>query len=563
MVAWLGLLARGAWPAIALIAAAHLATLGYVLVQILVTPYPSVLTAGRNETLCRPAWQEPFEYKARVYISPHKVVPENATEFFESAQLLWDVKPASIGDKYPVYREKKATFMVPREFLWKYDSSLVLHAHMFVQRADYFSPHPDTTDPLLMHTVVHAAAQGQLMGTGVPAGTQPDAPERVLGFSVNTVDKLSWVLSLEGHTYRQSRLPSFVGKSSNGSCVYAPLLDVNVYTAAAPEIRYLAIRTQKVPLRRVAGKTHSMELELRGIPDALVHAKIVLHTYARVLETDPPGGIASLGRWLGSAAFGHVAYLQHLGGKNLLWRQTPHTIFATAICLELCLLAALVWAALAVPFWLGPSARRVGVSRASVLAELAYAAHNAVIAYPWMRDAVCIWSMMRYSGMVLAAIAGVPAAIRRRRSRHAEPAASTGHGREQAIAAARAAVDRQALWWAGSVFLLTAGIKAAASPYGLLSLKSAAGLLEHCVSTFFTMHFVPQAVLNHRMRSGTLVPPATLLSYSCVRVFYKAARHLQGDHIQVYDVADEARHHFATVVFVVQWIWYRRAKKQG
>ncbi|KAJ1723439.1 hypothetical protein LPJ61_005824, partial [Coemansia biformis] len=173
------------WAAIVLAVAVPLALVGDILFSSLAAPYfvhyASVLGL-RSDATCRLSWKEPFEYEARVYASTQRNVLNGSADFFDTAQLLWHVKPVSIGERYPLHRTT-AKVTLPREFMASHNSSLGMYAHLFVQRAGQFSPHPNTSDPLLAYSWAQLAAQSLLIPID---STQSGIPE---GFVLNAYPK--------------------------------------------------------------------------------------------------------------------------------------------------------------------------------------------------------------------------------------------------------------------------------------------------------------------------------------------------------------------------------------
>ncbi|KAI8318276.1 NAD(P)-binding protein, partial [Martensiomyces pterosporus] len=92
----------------------------------------------------RRSWREPFEYDIKVYASQWATVTaHSAASFFKSAQLLWHVQPQSLDKKYPKY-STKVSVKIPEsmlnETIWSTSS---IYAHVFIERSDQFTPHPN------------------------------------------------------------------------------------------------------------------------------------------------------------------------------------------------------------------------------------------------------------------------------------------------------------------------------------------------------------------------------------------------------------------------------------
>ncbi|KAJ1725628.1 hypothetical protein LPJ61_005631, partial [Coemansia biformis] len=134
------------------------------------------------------------------------------------------------------------------------------------------------------------------------------------------------------------------------------------------------------------------------------------------------------------------------------------------------------------------------------------------------------------------------------------------------IDAARAKVDRAAWWWWTRVVApLVLAVFVAVAPFllrvKLLSSESAWSLAAFYMRVLYALHIVPQVVLNARARSGALVPPIVLLSYTSLRVFYALSLYASGEYSVSHPLIEEGVGHAGTAIFVTQWIWYRKPKQ--
>ncbi|KAJ1996786.1 hypothetical protein GGI04_005647, partial [Coemansia thaxteri] len=112
-------------------------------------PSASLVPGDLPESLLHSSWQAPFAYEAKVYASLDQHISNNSASFFERAQLLWHIEPQNIENTYPVFR-RKVSADIPQSLRLGADSNQTLYAHVFMQRAGQFTPHPNMSDPLLV-----------------------------------------------------------------------------------------------------------------------------------------------------------------------------------------------------------------------------------------------------------------------------------------------------------------------------------------------------------------------------------------------------------------------------
>ncbi|KAI8318060.1 hypothetical protein GQ54DRAFT_300850 [Martensiomyces pterosporus] len=170
----------------------------------------------RDTVFYHRSWREPFEYDIKVYASQSKrITVDNAASFFESAKLLWHVQQQSLEKKHPEY-STKVNFKLPEsmlnETIW---SSRSMYAHVFIQRSDQFTPHPNISDPYLVYTSTdlvsttvspthYTQPHSMLNGTSHSPGRKRTTMHR---------SPLAWDLVLEDHTYTNETLPKVLRQS--------------------------------------------------------------------------------------------------------------------------------------------------------------------------------------------------------------------------------------------------------------------------------------------------------------------------------------------------------------
>ncbi|KAJ2803763.1 hypothetical protein H4R20_002768 [Coemansia guatemalensis] len=90
------------------------------------------------------------------------------------------------------------------------------------------------------------------------------------------------------------------------------------------------------------------------------------------------------------------------------------------------------------------------------------------------------------------------------------------------------------------------------------------------VRAFITFHIVildwlcilPQAIVNYRAKSGSLIPPIISISYTCHSVLLAFAMHLLGSDGAFTPQRFDWACHAATAVYLIQWINYRKHKQE-
>ncbi|KAI8318886.1 hypothetical protein GQ54DRAFT_299775 [Martensiomyces pterosporus] len=202
-------------------------------------PYLSPAQKITEDTVFyRRSWREPFKYDIKVYMSQSaNVTTHNATAFFESAQLLWHVQPQSLEEKYPKHRTK-VNVKIPESMFDEADTRFrQLYAHVFIQRSDQFTPHPNISDPHLVrtsasifnvYTMYTPSSRMYLMLNGTQhlndtkylgdtqylGDVQYTSPQ---GYFAMYSPSLSWDFVLEDHTYTNETLPKVFRSWINGS----------------------------------------------------------------------------------------------------------------------------------------------------------------------------------------------------------------------------------------------------------------------------------------------------------------------------------------------------------
>ncbi|KAJ2406773.1 hypothetical protein GGI10_005130, partial [Coemansia sp. RSA 2530] len=218
------------------------------------------------------AWQEPFAYEAKVYasLSPNA---SNHESFFETAQLLWHIEPQQLANRYPVFRSK-VNVRIPSQLRSNPNPGQGLYAHIFVQKAGRFNPHPDFMDPYLVSAQIPLVRWSERTSKSLDTSSS-DTPSEDLEPKLLGVDSASWAIVLENHVYTLANIPSNLrvteGYSNTGT--YSPLLLPNTFTKGQPKEKpLLALRDSQL-VADVYQQTIDVEIELSGIRRGWVSVK--------------------------------------------------------------------------------------------------------------------------------------------------------------------------------------------------------------------------------------------------------------------------------------------------
>ncbi|KAI8320053.1 hypothetical protein GQ54DRAFT_319333 [Martensiomyces pterosporus] len=173
-------------------------------------PYLSPAQKVTEDTVFyRRSWREPFAYDIKVYASQSKsITVDNAASFFESAQLLWHVPQQSLEKKYSKH-SAKVNFKTPESMFGTMRRERDIYAHVFIQKSDQFTPHPNISDPYLVQTSmlifnVYIDYRYNPRTHSMPNATLYASP---FHYFVTYWPSLSWDLVLEDHTYTKETLP--------------------------------------------------------------------------------------------------------------------------------------------------------------------------------------------------------------------------------------------------------------------------------------------------------------------------------------------------------------------
>ncbi|KAI8318023.1 hypothetical protein GQ54DRAFT_314875, partial [Martensiomyces pterosporus] len=161
----------------------------------------------------RRSWREPFEYDIKVYASQWAAVTtHSAASFFESAQLLWHVVSQSLEKKYPKYSTKVNAKIPESMFDTTSEEVIGFYAHVFIQKSDQFTPHPNISDPYLVCSPMGFFSTAVRYDNNMRAHSMLSGTPHTPGRKRMTIyhSLLAWDLVLEDHTYTSKTLPKIL-----------------------------------------------------------------------------------------------------------------------------------------------------------------------------------------------------------------------------------------------------------------------------------------------------------------------------------------------------------------
>ncbi|KAJ2617600.1 hypothetical protein H4S08_000241 [Coemansia sp. RSA 1365] len=540
-------------------------------------------------------WKTPARYEASVYASLEESVPGNATQFFETAQLLWHVGPQDTTNKYPKLH-KEVSVDIPRKLRAGDPSGPVLFAHIFLQEAGQLTPHPNVTDPHLAHAVAALALWDSLPQSSDDAkalstsSLAPD-PEHLIATT-----SVSWALLLEEFSVD----PNVKFRSSLNSedhsvpnqAYYNPTVFLNSITKSTAPYEIVLTRVSSFLPAPVFPRSFRVIIDLDGIHKACISAKAMLESlskghiigaFDRNTTTEFEASISN--SWL------HEHQIMAKGNlvQYFIHTHSLGTIFwfvLLAHALIVLLLFALATSSL---YWMGPLANWAGVSRVSLAMMVA-------------NDILSAFHILGTSGSLLAALFDLshlingyivmrmlgmpsnplkwPQKLYRRAFRipcataddlntpnsFEKSCGSAPESRQRdRIIAARKSIDNTSMYWIRRACIPVAAIAALFAFFNSESGLWSAEFVERFglgVSiTLVSTCLVPQIVLNYQLRTGSLLPPTdyifaiigftgeVLISYI---TGYKD-ENTYDKHIIPYSICN--------IIVIAQWIWYYKNKQ--
>ncbi|KAJ2862682.1 hypothetical protein GGI22_002130 [Coemansia erecta] len=335
---------------------------------------------SKDQTLYHLSWEgDKTEYEAKVYASQAQNVDKsNAAKFFEEAQELWHIKPHTLEDRYPSYKSR-VKVDVPLKALEKRPNAL--YAHIFIQQKGQFAPHPNVTDPFMVHSRAELAYWKLVYPTPVDSALPfiKFESEMALDYELVATKGVSWAMVLENHAFTKKELPFGIVTPNSG-----PSKDKNgklVYTYNVPLLQNMFTRNdwpeKKLSLQG-APQTMDVTLELQGIKLRWIGPKMVAMlmmpaannlTMAPITVpvTDPkhPEKGTKMARFTPALYIGGESLVDFVGSRGL------HVYLHAALALIAAYAVQMVLGYVVMSFFLQPKGAWVGLSRTSFVIQVA------------------------------------------------------------------------------------------------------------------------------------------------------------------------------------------------
>ncbi|KAJ2742402.1 hypothetical protein GGI20_004518 [Coemansia sp. BCRC 34301] len=568
-----------------------------------ITPAKVLAPGERQDMTFRLAWQEPFVYEAKVYTSLGSKFT-NSKSFFETAQLVWHVKPQNIGNRYPVLRHK-ASVHIPGQLRSSPGTDKGLYAHMFIQQAGRFNPHPDLTDPYLALSAIPLVQWSDKYPSDSANTEASAAPSEQQELRLFGVSSASWAIVLENHTYSWFDIPSGLSityEPSNAGTYIPPLLP-NTFTKGLPEKKHLVALRNKQLAADVYQQTIDVELELAGIKQSWVSVKAVLtgifagKNPTTVAPHPFNSGESTTYSYEASAKDESVSLLGIVHSHGV-----PALIYLVA-CGAMLVALLPTFLRLVVRLWSTPVSRWIGMSRATIsvllCAHFLNAVHQVVeegaysILYQLELAAIVIVAStlddMTFGPWV--ALSRVFCRVFRRkslpglgRSPSAQQLALSAEDKTESnltdvsalsnayfrrpgpVIAARRSIDDIATHWVHLLALpaiaLVAIYVAVDQGGRILSLDFVKGLLGWSAHILLSFAWLPQMIVNYKTKSGSLTP----VTYNIVQlVGYVAGgsfRYMMGENETEVIASYTYLILLCDIIIILQRIVYFRRAKQ-
>ncbi|KAJ2514638.1 Cleft lip and palate associated transmembrane protein 1 [Coemansia sp. RSA 1939] len=220
------------------------------------------------------AWQEPFEYEARMYVTTTDNL-EITPGFFNTSALVWQSGPQSISQRR-LRLEKHLNISIPDSMLTENRTNL--YAMLFVQQAGQSRSHPDTSDPYLAFAYAsltksrqrvadkkHSLLAGKGNGDAGSAEGSEDGGIEEDAWVPHAKSRVHWEIVLDdvkfpGWTIPRDILPYFrvTTNTTHGKQPYTPMLWENQLAARRDHWRPLTSKN-------AISKDSPMEVKTVGV----------------------------------------------------------------------------------------------------------------------------------------------------------------------------------------------------------------------------------------------------------------------------------------------------------
>ncbi|KAJ2138592.1 hypothetical protein IW136_003078 [Coemansia sp. RSA 678] len=547
----------------------------------------SVPTSGnQNGHTQYRSWPESSSYEAKVFASLEAYVPSNATAFFESAQLLWHIEPQTLRNKYPKLT-KQAHVDIPQQLRTANHNSM-LFVHMFIQEAGQFTPYPNMSDPYMVRSTTSLVQwNAPIDSSGDILGLLEDSADTA-GHQLVAVKSLPWAIMLENHAIKPVYASSpfstnaFWSRLANKmAATYNPPLFINSVSKSRTKQVQLAEDGDLIP------HTFSVNLELSGLTKTQLSIKAALTLIATgqfrsVFRSD---NIIELSWAVSDDWMQSINLMSATTAKNRVYECSIYAVLAVVIAVHFMVMFGLASLIISVLFWTSPALVLTGVSRTTlymtitseVLQLVQSALHSDSVLDGLMDISVVInvyivarilgaprnpfkWPHLMYQriGLRKQSIAAIdgntrPDVLTEKDRPIQQPAHLTR------IIDARKSVDVQSARWIQKLFVpivACAGILALfENEYNPLSWNYVDDAGRWVAIVIVSTCLVPQIMVNHRLRTASLLPPTDYV-FALVVVFAQAliSRIDEGDHsTSIYMVP----YYVCNVVVLLQWMRYK------
>ncbi|KAJ1992074.1 hypothetical protein GGI25_004339 [Coemansia spiralis] len=371
---------------------------------------------GKSLTYIRMAWQEmaweqPFMYEAKVYISQLDSVPDDDGEFFDKAQMVWHIGPQNLENRYPLFRNSftvniPSSLYTTKPSRYSFTHVKPLFMFIFIQRVGQFTPHPNLKDPYIlvgMVPIIEWRPQERITKRNGGAITT-----RIGDCTLFVQKSVNLALVLETHIFKPSHFPPYLLRANNSRAeepyntdLYLPPLHSNTFTNNIAPMQPLEAAENKDGIT-IYSPTFNIDMEIRGIQLGWLSAKESLTNLAKsiseastnktahVLLKTTEGGIPThsvVASFKGPLAdkkasefldaqgkaeqymVNKITTKGPLANKRILEFLMHHSILAVivaGVCAIMVFILTLLVIRLQYKFYLGPISKLAGVSRVAI-----------------------------------------------------------------------------------------------------------------------------------------------------------------------------------------------------
>ncbi|KAJ2890748.1 hypothetical protein IWW38_003965 [Coemansia aciculifera] len=537
----------------------------------------------------QPTWQKPFQYEAKVYASLSPDIPANATSYFAAAQLLWHIQPQSVENMYPLFRQR-VSVNVPNQILSGRSFRQGLHLRIFIQQAGQFAPHPNLSD-------------ARLISLSIPLvtwkGVSPDKPASVpsVAHSEESVSKLVCVTSVSWAILLENRWAPYAPDRDR---FYNPPLFRNEFTRSRPKAQPLAALKSEKSTTDVYPQTISVDLELSGIKLDWIFAFVRLNTLLKPTDKTVVVEKRVSAPWDPSetVTVQHTEVVKDDGDIPLdaVRLLSVPLKFAFILCRALMNTASPILNILGLYILSKPRSKWVGVSRTTlailcisyVMNGLSVIGTNGVLSLSYLSELFTIYVWMDMDDMSFDPLGGLlslfgkilfnAASLTSEKQQAAaisdkdesdsiasDTTSTSQSAHTNPIVATRRSVDEVAMYWLHLLCLLTFGtllIYALLRQVGFfLSFSPIRDLLAFYAPVVGGFAWLPQIFVNHKARSGSLVPVSCAIYPLVYAVLSTIIYQLSGyDKYELVTVYTFPTNVFA-IIILLQWVVYYRKTK--